>query len=232
MKIYCMSDIHGYLREFNEALSLVEDRLNDDTMLLLLGDYVHDGYDSYGVLDRIMDLQKQYGDKKVVALRGNHEEMIVKEHKRIEDDDSLRPGEEIDEKYMHWLRHLKYHYEAGNTIFVHAGIDEEAGDLWKVGTPDYIFVEKFPASKGWIEDLDMTVVAGHIGTASIAGDSDFHGIYYDGASHYYIDGSTKESHHVNILMVDTDVDEYYEVTADGMTEVRPYKKKKKKNEKK
>lgn len=58
MKIYCMSDIHGCLPEFEEALSLVEDYLKEpDTKLCLLGDYIHGGADSYGVLDKIMRLQ-------------------------------------------------------------------------------------------------------------------------------------------------------------------------------
>ena len=37
MKIYCMSDIHGCLVEFEEALSVVIDQLDKpDTMLCLL----------------------------------------------------------------------------------------------------------------------------------------------------------------------------------------------------
>ena len=59
MKIYCISDIHGCLAEFEEALSLVLDHLGEpDTKLVLLGDYVHGGADSKGVLDRIIDLQQ------------------------------------------------------------------------------------------------------------------------------------------------------------------------------
>ena len=42
MKIYCMSDIHGCLAEFEEALSRIEDRLeSEETRLVLLGDYIH-----------------------------------------------------------------------------------------------------------------------------------------------------------------------------------------------
>ncbi len=50
MKIYCMSDIHGYLEEFEEALSIVLEHLEEeDTKLILLGDYVHRGPDGRGV---------------------------------------------------------------------------------------------------------------------------------------------------------------------------------------
>ena len=39
MRIYCMSDIHGCMAEFEDALSLVRDHLDEpDTMLCLLGD--------------------------------------------------------------------------------------------------------------------------------------------------------------------------------------------------
>ena len=50
-----MSDIHGFL----DALSLVD--LDDkNNMLILCGDYIHGGSDSYGVLEKIMELKKKY----------------------------------------------------------------------------------------------------------------------------------------------------------------------------
>ena len=78
MKIYCMSDIHGCLAEFEEALSRIEDRLeSEDTRLVLLGDYIHGRQDGRYVLDKIMELQYKYGRDKVVALMGNHEEFVL-----------------------------------------------------------------------------------------------------------------------------------------------------------
>lgn len=59
MIYYCMSDIHGCLSAFNEVLDMVLDKLDEpDTALILLGDYIHGGEDNYGVLDRIISLQK------------------------------------------------------------------------------------------------------------------------------------------------------------------------------
>ena len=44
MRIYCLSDIHGCLAEFEEALSLIMEHLEEpDTMFCLLGDYIHGG---------------------------------------------------------------------------------------------------------------------------------------------------------------------------------------------
>ena len=78
MKIFCMSDIHGCLAEFEDALSLVIEHLEEkETMLILMGDYIHGGADNYGVLDKIMKLQNQYGSDKVLALMGNHEEFVL-----------------------------------------------------------------------------------------------------------------------------------------------------------
>ena len=46
VRIYCMSDIHGCLAEFEEALSLVVEYLEEpETMLILMGDYIHGGAD-------------------------------------------------------------------------------------------------------------------------------------------------------------------------------------------
>ena len=50
MIIYCMSDIHGCLAEFEDALSLVLDDIEQGkAKLILLGDYVHGGPDNCGV---------------------------------------------------------------------------------------------------------------------------------------------------------------------------------------
>lgn len=225
MKIYCMSDIHGCLSEFEEALSLVIDHLEEqETMLCLLGDYVHGGFDNYGVLDKIMKIQYQYGTDKVKALMGNHEEFILLGDSTINHmiksfDEEL--GED-DDKYLHWMENLPRYYCEGNTIFVHAGIDEGEGDMWEWGTSDEMFVEKYPAETGNIEGLDMKVVAGHVGTAEISGDPRYHDIYFDGESHYYIDGTVLDSGIIPVILVDTDEDKYYRVTETGNHLIFPY----------
>ncbi|MCR4612013.1 MAG: metallophosphoesterase [Lachnospiraceae bacterium] len=228
MKIYCMSDIHGCLAEFEYALSLIEDHLDDDdTMLILLGDYIHGGDDNYAVLDKVMQLQRDYGSDKVMALMGNHEDFVLMGESSIDcmvrtfsDDDEH--DEEDEEEYLRWMESLPLYYTEGNTIFVHAGIDEDAGDMWEWSTGDETFVGKYPADIGSIDGLDMKIVAGHIGTAEISGDPRFHDIYYDGESHYYIDGSTVDSGVVPVLLVDTDEDKYYRVTESGAWPILPY----------
>lgn len=228
MKIYCMSDIHGCLAEFEQALSLVSEHMEEEgVMLLLLGDYIHGGQDNIGVLDKIISLQNRYGSDKVVALMGNHEEFVLLGDSTINHmikilDENLLAEDEEEEQYVRWMENLPRYYVEGNTIFVHAGIDEEAGDLWEWGTGEDMFVGKYPAETGKIQGLDMKVVAGHVGTAEISGDPRFHDIYYDGESHYYIDGTVLNSGMIPVLMVDTDTDTYYRVTETGNWLILPY----------
>lgn len=229
MKIYCMSDIHGCLAEFEEALSVVINQLDKpDTMLCLLGDYIHGGTDSYGVLDKIMNLQHHYGSDKVVALMGNHEDFVLSGESTINYMrktayyDIFNTDDGADDKYLHWMENLPRYYTYGKTIFVHAGIDEDAGDLWEWGTGEDMFISKYPVETGKIEGLDMKVVAGHVGTAEIAGDSWFHDIFYDGESHYFVDGTVLQSGRIPVLMVDTETDKYYQVTESGNWLILPY----------
>ena len=223
MHIYAMSDIHGCLPEFLDALELVEPRLKEkDAKLILLGDYVH-GPDSYGVLKRIISLQRKYGRDKVIALMGNHEELVCDGRYPIsgKDYDEQYEHEDEEDEYISWMMDLPRYHVEGKTIFVHAGIDEEAEDMWELGTDDYTFTEKFPAQTGRFHG-GMTIVAGHVGTSTISGDPRFHDIYFDGESHYYIDGSTLDSGIIPILMVDTEADKYYSLTDSGLWPVEPY----------
>ena len=122
MKIYCMSDIHGCIAEFEYALSLIDGQMNSPgTRLVLLGDYVH-GPDSYAVLDQIISLQNKWGCDKVIALMGNHEDMVCDGRWRIEQDD--KDSEAKEDEYIAWMQNLPRYYTEGNTIFVHAGIDD------------------------------------------------------------------------------------------------------------
>lgn len=217
-----MSDIHGCLAEFNVVLSMVLKHLSDnDTKLVLLGDYIHGGDDSKGVLDRIMELQNEYGEDRVIALAGNHDLWLLDESASINHMNRHLEDDEDDEKYINWIENLPLYYTEGNTIFVHAGIDEQDASSWE-WSDEYIFTMKFPAETGKIYNFDKKVVAGHVGTSSIANNPRFHDIYFDGESHYYIDGTVLVSRKIPVLMVDTDTDKYYRVTENGYYFILPY----------
>ena len=202
MKIFCMSDIHGCYKEFSTALSKIQKSLdNEDSKLILLGDYIHGGNENYEVCKKIMELQKEYGTDRVITLMGNHERDCIENSTPIETSDKY--NKEIEEILLKWFKTLKLYHVEENNIFVHAGIDEEAGDLWKVGTPKHYFTDKYPASIGQTPNLDMNIIAGHIGTSTISGNLNFHGVWHDGHNHYYIDGNTTISHIIPILTIDT-----------------------------
>lgn len=215
--IYVMSDIHGCLEEFEDALSLVD--LAGNNMLILLGDYIH-GPNSYGVLDKVIWLQEKYGCDKVIALLGNHEEMVISEGYSISDE-GYSKCDKKDCRYIKWMMSLPYYYETDKQIFCHAGVDEDAEDMWKWGTGKHIFTGKFPAEKG---QFYKDIIAGHVGTSVISENPSYHDIYFDGESHYYIDGTVLESGVIPVLMIDTEQNKYYRLTEYGELLIRPYDK--------
>lgn len=59
------------------------------------------------------------------------------------------------------------------------------------------------------------IIAGHVGTAAVSGGKDFHDVYYDGASHYYIDGTVHVSGHIPVLAFDEERGKDYSLQEDG-----------------
>ena len=120
-----------------------------------------------------------------------------------------------------WIRKMPSYFEAENQIFVHAGVDEEAGEYWMWGTSDSILLGKFPATKG---KFYKTIVAGHVGTGTrdLADDRSYHDVYFDGESHYYIDGSVYKGGKLLLLAYDEETEKYYQVENGKMIPVRSF----------
>ena len=120
-----------------------------------------------------------------------------------------------------WIRKMPSYFETEKQIFVHAGVDEEAGEYWMWGTSDSILLGKFPATKG---KFYKTIVAGHVGTGTrdLADDRSYHDIYYDGESHYYIDGSVYKGGKLLLLAYDEETEKYYQVENGKMIPVRSF----------
>ena len=74
--IYSMSDIHGDYDAMMDTPSLVELDSDKENKLILLGDYIDRGKDSFGVLNYVKQLEENYPEQ-VVVLIGNHEEMFM-----------------------------------------------------------------------------------------------------------------------------------------------------------
>lgn len=71
-RILAIGDVHGCAYALEALLQSVKP--SRDELLVFLGDYVDRGLDSAGVLNRVVRLA---GTHRVVALRGNHEQMMM-----------------------------------------------------------------------------------------------------------------------------------------------------------
>lgn len=189
--IYAMSDIHGCMDAFEEQLKNVD--LSGDNRLVLLGDYIDYGSQSAEVLQKVYAMEQDFGSDKVIVLKGNHEDMLLS---GMQDDRTL---DSMDETLLAWVRDLRLFYESEKHIFVHAGIDERQGTLWRWGTKEALFLWKKPPTFG---RFYKAIVAGHVGTDEITEDPRFYDIYYDGASHYFIDGSIWRGGKLNLWKYD------------------------------
>ena len=250
--IYAISDIHGHIDELTKAMEKVD--LTGGTWIVFVGDYVECGPCSCQVLKFLHDLQKAYGDKKVIVLKGNHEQMLLdwlreygrpaesemdeylcydewlkrdSEHgfetfRSFVSEESFKQFDDFSRRasfdamnrlaaklvlsenrsLISWVKKMPLYHDTKWQIFVHAGVDERAGDEWKIATSDDEFMYKYPPTTG---KFIKTIVAGHTGTYNDcrSADPDYHGIWFDGESHYYIDGSVyMENGQLNILAFD------------------------------
>lgn len=72
-EIFVISDIHGELDKLNQVLKHWNPGMQK---LLILGDMVDRGPESFKVVEMIYTLQKAWGKDKVIVLKGNHEDMM------------------------------------------------------------------------------------------------------------------------------------------------------------
>lgn len=119
---------------------------------------------------------------------------------------------------INWIKKMPLYYETDTQIFVHAGIDEEAENLWKIGTPEEVFLWKYPATTGLFY---KNIISGRIGTATFKKDSKFHDIYHDGESHYFIDGSVYGNG--KLLVLGYEDGKYYQVCKGKKKEIESKK---------
>jgi len=140
-KRYVVGDIHGCVKTFCNMVT-EKLRLTKDDTLFLLGDYIDRGPDSKGVLDFIMELQRE--SYSVKPIMGNHEYMLLQSledevefanwkkngstqtlmsfgvpEEKTGEHDSIR---RIPGLYIDFLANLSYFEETDDFYFVHAGL--------------------------------------------------------------------------------------------------------------
>ncbi len=125
-----ISDIHGMTFLLKKALKDNNyDPMTDQ--LILLGDYIDRGEDSYGAVRLVKALQ----NKGAVVLRGNHEQMAIDAFKNKSDmplwdyngATQTRLSYDLNvgdlEQDVEWFDTLDLFYETEDYFFVHAGIN-------------------------------------------------------------------------------------------------------------
>lgn len=130
---WVIGDIHGCAKTL---IALIENgiKLTKSDQLFFIGDYIDRGSDSSGVLDYIIKLIDD--DFHVFALRGNHEENILKAFAEYDSPTFVHYVQRINKsknlidnsfgikaKYLDFFNSLPYYYELDDFYLVHAGID-------------------------------------------------------------------------------------------------------------
>lgn len=134
-RVLAIGDIHGCSQALEALLELLRPTAND--LLIALGDFVDRGPDTRGVLDRLIAL---HDAGQLVALRGNHELMLLRSRASWPDEQNWRAcggvntlvsyapdgraGRLGDVPDRHWrflaAQCLDWH-ETDTHIFTHAG---------------------------------------------------------------------------------------------------------------
>ncbi len=169
-RIFAIGDIHGCLDALEKLLKILPIKWGKD-LVVFLGDYIDRGPDPKGVIEKVIELKRLYGDK-IITLKGNHEWMFERFLKGIDVDIFLYNGGgstlrsyynqsgrlEIPEEHLKFLKELKLYYETEHYIFVHAGLrpgkdlkDQQEEDLLWIRESFYYSNYRFP----------KTVIFGH-----------------------------------------------------------------------
>jgi serine/threonine protein phosphatase 1 len=173
MSTCIIGDIHGCCETLTELLTLVEQRADS---FIFLGDYIDRGPDSRGVVDCILDFRQTH--PQTIALRGNHEQMLLYYLNGYDPATFLKAGGRetlasygispdaapkdaaklLPEAHKDFFANLPLHWEDTYGIYVHAGLE-----------PGVHLSRQIPGSCLWIRDefirsqhrFDKLVVFGH-----------------------------------------------------------------------
>lgn len=201
-----MSDIHGRADLMLDALDKCKFNPAGGDMLILCGDYIDHGWMDYSAYYNIMELKSNWPDN-VIVLLGNHEDSWLETYEHTNENPTVAK----------WLREVgKLYYETEHAIYVHAGVNEEADDLWHLGTPDETFMYKYPPELG--DRFYKDIVAGHVWVNNefLRGDKTaWSGVFHDMGIHYYIDGCCEQTGIIPVLIYNTKTKEYTTFDKDG-----------------
>ncbi len=128
MRRFAIGDIHGCAKALRSVIEAIDPQPEDE--IVFLGDYIDRGPDSRDVIDQVIELRTR---TQVVALRGNHEIMLMGVAIHGMDDSVWRANggnstlasyggslSKIPSNHLVFFHELLPYYEIDDTIFVHA----------------------------------------------------------------------------------------------------------------
>jgi serine/threonine protein phosphatase 1 len=138
MSVFAIGDVHGCADELEELLGMLP--LDDNSTVVMLGDYIDRGPYSRRVLEILMEAKTKH---RMVTLSGNHEEMlrefldgsnpqrvarfILNGGSSTLADFANDQGEWVIPKgHVTFLEELQLWYETDEHFFVHAGVPDMA----------------------------------------------------------------------------------------------------------
>ena len=211
-----------------EKVRALQEKYGSEKVIALMGNHekaLLDWLEEYADVNRHIGSVEQYRSREWLAsdadgdyetlhsfLKEKHfQEFLEKEAHLSEDSrnaEAVRLMLEDAWELITWMCHLPYFYETERQILVHAGIAEWGEKDWLCVTSRELMVGKRTVSRG---AFHKDVIAGHISTAKISGNRTYDGIWHDGQSHYYLDGTTWRSGKIPVLEYDSETEKYREI---------------------
>ena len=191
---YAIGDVHGEdekLARLHEAILEDAGRHGGDFLIMHLGDLIDRGPDSRGVVARVMALQSACEGRRVAAIRGNHEALMLHAYDKAESiglvhwavnggDETIQSyiavngafdhwTQSIDREHIAWMRALPsiWRDEERRIVFVHGGIDPATFPACKDEVRLWTRSPKFFKSARWPKRPELEgllVVHGHTPT--------------------------------------------------------------------
>lgn len=126
MNYFIVGDIHGCYYTLRELLD--NHWQMSDEKLVILGDFVNKGKHTFAVLEYLMNLKKELGDKMVI-LKGNNEYLFEEYYRDSITLSAKQKFENYNLDYLqalNWIRSLPHQWQNGVVYASHAGVAEDS----------------------------------------------------------------------------------------------------------
>ena len=134
-RIIAIGDIHGCVYALDKLLDVIEPTTDD--LVISLGDFIDMGRETADVVERLLRLESEIP---LVALMGNHEEMLLEalQNESVKESWLMCGGvatlnsykfcgdlDVIPESHLDFIRRCRPYFETSDHIFVHANLEAD-----------------------------------------------------------------------------------------------------------